>query len=362
MPSGTEVASQSQELANLDPAMVYSVAELSQDIKKALSLDPHFNNILLKGEISNFTKAASGHIYFNLIDENYANCAIACTLFRNSQESWSSDLRNGIQIAAVGSVIIYEPRSQYQLKISKIEPLGDGVLSLKLKRIKAQLEEEGLFSQDRKRYIPRLPRKVGILTSRDSTAIKDILTVVNSQCAKTNLVFAYVSILGNGAPSSIIQGLNSLENANGVDTIILARGGGPSEDFLVFNDEMLVRAIASSSKPIITGIGHERDICLADLAADLRASTPSTAAKEAIPDIRKLKGELQDLNQRLERSYDSCLKSFEIQKKEVEIGKKEEEVKQAIEVSRSDVSKYKLVIIALIALLAVIVLILLLRG
>lgn len=388
MSSGTEVASKSHDLANLDPTAIYSVTELSHDIKKALSSSPQFNKILLKGEVSNFARAASGHIYFNLIDEN---CVIACAFFKKSQETWCDDLGDGIQVVALGSVMVYEPRSQYQLNINKIIPLGDGILSRRLKHLKDKLEGEGLFSQERKKPIPRLPRKVGLLTSKDSAAITDILTVVNSQCPKMDLMMAYATIQGDGASRSIIQALNRLDNASNVDTIILARGGGPSEDFTVFNDEELVRAIASSTKPIITGIGHERNTCLADLAADLRASTPSTAAKAAIPDIQKLKGELLDLNRRmdrsyslylelerkryenlrnalnslktdLDRSYNSYLMGLEIKAKEIEIGKKDEEVKQAIEDSRSDVFKYKTIIVILIALLVLIALILMLRG
>lgn len=312
MPSGTEVASKNSDLVNLDPTAIYSVTELSQNIKKVLSSNPQFNNVLLKGEVSNFARAASGHIYFNLIDER---CAIACAFFRNFQETWCNDMGDGIQVVAMGSIMVYEPRSQYQLNISKIIPLGDGIISLRLKRLKDKLEGEGLFSQERKKPLPLLPRKVGILTSKDSAAITDILTVVNSQCPKMDLMMAYATIQGDGASRSIIQALKRLDNASDVDTIILARGGGPSEDFTVFNDEELVRAIASSTKPIITGIGHERNTCLADLAADVRASTPSTAAKVAVPNFQELTNDLHNLEIRMVRFYSL---SIELEKKECE--------------------------------------------
>ena len=302
MSSGAGITPKSPDLVNIDPDDIYSVTELSQNIKQFFSATPQFNDILLKGELSNFVQAASGHIYLNLKDEN---CVIACAFFRHLQTEGCGDLGNGIQVVAMGSVMVYEPRSQYQLSIKKIIPIGNGISSLNLKRLREKLEAEGLFSQDRKKPIPILPRKIGIITSKDSAAIKDILTVVNARCPKMDLVMAYVTLQGNGAPQSIIQALSSLAKIKDIDAIILARGGGPSEDFMAFNDEELVRAIASSTKPIITGVGHERDVCLADLAADVRASTPSTAAKVAIPDILELGNSLLPLKQGLERSYKS---------------------------------------------------------
>ncbi len=359
MPSETGIAPNSLDLVNIDPTAIYSVTELSQNIKQVLSTNTQFNDILLKGEISNFAKAASGHIYFNLKDEN---CVITCALFRHLQEAACNDLGDGIQVVAMGSVTAYEPRSQYQLSIKKIMPIGDGISSLKLKRLKEKLEGEGLFDQDRKKPISRLPRKVGIITSKDSAAITDILTVVNSRCPKIDLVMAYATLQGENAPNSMIQALSHLIKANDVDAVILARGGGPSEDFKAFNDEALVRTIASSPKPIITGIGHERDTCLADLAASFRASTPSTAAKAAIPDVQELRNDLSSLRTNLDRSYSSYLMGLEIKEKEIEIGKKEVEIKRALEGGRSDILKYKVIIIALIALLVLVVLVFLLGG
>ena len=315
MSSGAGITPMSSDLVNIDPTDVYSVTELSQNIKQFFSATPQFNDILLKGEISNFVQAASGHIYLNLKDEN---CVIACAFFRHLQTEVCSDLGEGIQVVAMGSVMVYEPRSQYQLSIKKIIPIGNGISSLKLKRRREKLEAEGLFSQDRKKPIPILPRKIGIITSKDSAAIKDILTVVNARCPKMDLVMAYVTLQGNGAPGNIILALSSFARMRDIDAIILARGGGPSEDFMAFNDEELVRAIASSTKPIITGVGHERDVCLADLAADVRASTPSTAAKAAIPDIQDLGDILLPLKQGLERSYKSYLLAIDAKEMEVQ--------------------------------------------
>jgi exodeoxyribonuclease VII large subunit len=338
MSSEAGITPLSPDLANIDFTNVYSVTELSKDIKQFFSATPLFNDILLKGEISDFVMASSGHIYCNLKDENYV---IACAFFAHHQTDLCSELSNGIQVVAIGSVLIYEPRSQYQFSIKKILSIGDGISSRNIKRLRYNLEADGLFSQKRKKPIPILPRKIGIITSRNSAAIKDILTVVNARCPKMDLVMVYVTLQGNDAPLSIIQALSSLTKNKDIDAIILTRGGGPSEDFMAFNDEELVRAIASSTKPIITGIGHERDECLADLAADVRASTPSTAAKEAIPDIQELEKRLLRLKHDLERSY----KSHRDAKKD-----------------KSDLIKYKAVIVALVTLLLLIILIFLLRG
>lgn len=341
MSSGVGIAPKNPDLANIDPDDIYSVTELSRNIKQVFSATPKFNDIFLKGEISNFVQAASGHIYFNLKDES---CVIACAFFKHLQAAGCADLAEGLQIVAMGSMMVYEPRSQYQLSIKKVIPIGNGISSLNLKRLRDKLEAEGLFSQDRKKPIPCLPRKVGIITSKNSAAIKDILTVINARCPKMDLLMAYATLQGNGAPQSIILALSSLAKIKDIDAIILARGGGPSEDFMAFNDEGLVRAIASSAKPIITGIGHESDVCLADLAADLRASTPSTAARAAIPDILELWNNLNPLKMGLERSYKSYLLDRDTKK------------------GKSDLLKYKAIIVALIALLVVIILIFLLRG
>lgn len=287
-------------LLNVDPTEIYSVTELSKNIKQILSGHPQLNNVLLKGEITNFIKASSGHLYFSIKDEN---TAIACAFFKYLQDTdVDKDLCDGIQIVAMGSMTTYEPRCQYQLNIKKIIPIGNGARALRLRQTEENLEKEGLFDESRKKAIPKLPRKIGIITSKDSAAITDIFTVINSRYPMMNLVMAYVALQGDSAPKSIINGLESLSRIEDIDVVILARGGGPSEDLMAFNDEGLVRAMHSYDKPIITGIGHEKDTCLADRVSDLRASTPSTAAKAAVPDMQELKSEIKDLDGRLKIS------------------------------------------------------------
>ncbi len=333
MESADRIAENGLDLETPDTGDVYSVSLLSQSIKRFLSETPKFNDVCLKGEITNFFRAASGHIYFDLMEDGYI---IACAFFRRQQFSRCGDLGNGTLVVASGSITIYEKESKYQFIVNEITTIGDGFSSSELKRLTDELEREGLFSLDRKKPIPRLPRKIGVITSRDSTSIRDIRTVVNARFPKMDLVLAYAAIQGEGAPSSIIQAFIALAKINDVDAIILARGGGPSEDFMVFNDEQLVRFIASSTKPLITGIGHERDICLVDLVADFRASTPSTAAQAVIPDILVLRNDLSSLWKNLERTNESYKE-------------------------RNNVSRYKAIIAILSALLLLAILIFIMR-
>jgi len=263
---------------------VYSVTQLSRKIKYVLAENPQFKDLLLEGEISNFRRPDSGHIYFDLKDEN---TVIACVYFKYLQDGGSKDLGNGTQIVARGSLISFESRSQYQLKITKITKIGEGKHSLETKRLREKLEDEGLFDDDRKMKVPAKPKNIGIITSKNSEAVQDILNVISSRNPMMKPTMAYATIQGEGAPSSIIKALKDLNEDPDVDVIVLARGGGTSEDFMAFNDEGLVRAVASSKKPVITGIGHAVDLCLADMAADVKATTPSTAAEAAVPNYQK---------------------------------------------------------------------------
>jgi exodeoxyribonuclease VII large subunit len=253
------------------------------------------------------------------------------------------DLDKGLQVLVKGAITTYEPRSRYQLNITQILPVGEGISLLRLKRLKEKLAKEGLFDESRKKPIPILPRKIGIITSKNGAALKDILKVVETRFLKMNIVIVPVMVQGEAAPKDIISGLTLLSTIDEVDTIILARGGGSAEELMVFNDEALVRAISASNKPIVTGIGHEKDTTLADLVADLRASTPSTAAKAAVSDVEQLKDTLNSLKRHLERSYKTYLSSFEVDKKDVEIKKK-----------KAEIAKYKVITIILIFIIILI--------
>ena len=284
MAENIDVFQQIQETYGIAPSEILSVRVLSKNIKQILATHPSFNSVLVLGEVTNFNKASSGHIYFSLKDEK---SEIACTLFKSLQRDVDFDFDNGLQVLVKGELTTYEPRSRYQINIRQILPIGEGLSLLKRKRLKEKLAKEGLFEDTRKKIIPILPRKIGIITSKNGAAIEDILNVVESRFPKMSIVIAPVKVQGEDASEDIIRGLKHLSKIDEVDTIILARGGGSAEELSVFNDEALVRAISSSNKPIVTGIGHEKDITLADLVADLRASTPSTAAKIAVSDVEK---------------------------------------------------------------------------
>ena len=340
MAENIDIFQQIQETYGISPSEIQSVSVLSQNIKQILTTHPCFTSVLVLGEVTNFNKASSGHIYFSLKDEK---SEIACIFFKSMHKNVDFDLDNGLQVLVKGAITTYEPRSRYQLNIIQILPVGEGISLLRLKRLKEKLAKEGLFDESRKKPIPILPRKIGIITSKNGAALKDILKVVETRFPKMNIVIAPVIVQGEKASKDIIRGLNLLSTINEVDTIILARGGGSAEELMVFNDEALVRAISVSNKAIVTGIGHEKDTTLADLVADLRASTPSTAAKAAVSDVEKLKDTLNSFKRHLERSYKTYLSSFEVDKKDVEIKKKIVEI-----------AKYKVITIILIFIIILI--------
>ena len=340
MAESINIFQQIQETYGISPSEIQSVSVLSQNIKQILTTHPCFTSVLVLGEVTNFNKASSGHIYFSLKDEK---SEIACTFFKSMHKNVDLDLDDGLQVLVKGAITTYEPRSRYQFNITQILPVGEGISLLRLKRLKEKLAKEGLFDESRKKPIPILPRKIGIITSKNGAALKDILKVVETRFPKMNIVIAPVIVQGEKASKDIIRGLNLLSTINEVDTIILARGGGSAEELMVFNDEALVRAISVSNKAIVTGIGHEKDTTLADLVADLRASTPSTAAKAAVLDVEKLKDTLNSFKRHLERSYKTYLSSFEVDKKDVEIKKKIVEI-----------AKYKVITIILIFIIILI--------
>jgi exodeoxyribonuclease VII large subunit len=272
-------------VTGIDKESAVSITQISQKIKDVLSENPQFRDIFLKGEISNFRKAVSGHIYFDLKDNKGI---LACGYFKDHQDEISNDLGDGIQIVTKGSLTSFEPKSQYQLKITKIAKNGR---RQHLTRNKAPQREAGhggpVLNNDGKKKVPPRPNKVGIIASKDSEAIQDILHVINSRNPKVETVMAHAKMQGEGAPSSIIKALNYLNEDTDSDVIILAKCSGNSEDLMAFNDEGLVRAVASRKKPVVTGIGHAEDMSLVDLAADVKATTPSTAAEAAVPEGHK---------------------------------------------------------------------------
>ena len=283
-----------------------TVTDLTRYIREVLEEDPVLMNVRVTGEVSNLSRPRSGHIYFTLKD---AGAALRCVIWRSSAARIPHDLQDGMAIEAHGSIGVYEASGQYQLYVRSVQPAGEGRLYQEFLRLKAQLEAEGLFDPERKQPIPAQPHKIGIVTSINAAALQDMLNTLQNRYPLVEVVLAPASVQGAAAPPEIVRAIRALNRRDDIDVILIARGGGSLEDLWCFNDERVVRAIAASRIPIITGVGHETDFTLSDFAADLRAPTPTAAAVEATPDIRDLYEALQGNIYRLNYTFQSILES-----------------------------------------------------
>ncbi len=259
-----------------EPLTVY---QLTLRIKE--SLETSFAGILVTGEISNFIDHTSGHIYFTLKDEK---SQIKCTLWKWQRGILKFEPEDGMKVIIGGSVRVYEKGGQYQVNVSAIEPSGIGALQLCFEKLKEKLALEGLFDQAHKRPIPAFPERIGVVTSRTGAALHDIVTVLKRRMPSISIVLRPVKVQGDGAGEEIALAIREFNEYGNVDVLIVGRGGGSLEDLFAFNEEVVARAIYSSSIPIISAVGHEVDYTIADFTADLRAPTPSAAAEMAVPD------------------------------------------------------------------------------
>jgi exodeoxyribonuclease VII large subunit len=227
------------------------------------------------GEVANFTRARSGHCYFSLRDE-YAQ--LRCVMWRDEARRLPTAPEEGMQVRALGRLSLYEARGEFQLVVSVLEGRGDGLWKLAFERLRAKLDAEGLTSPLRKRPLPRVPAVVGVVTSPDGAALRDVISVIRRRAPWTRLVVAGCRVQGDGAAAEIVAALERCGRFSGADVLIVGRGGGSVEDLWAFNDEAVARAIAACPVPVISAVGHETDFTIADLVADLRAPTPSAAA------------------------------------------------------------------------------------
>ena len=265
------------------------------------SLASRFASVTVEGELSGFTRAASGHCYFSLKDADGGNALLRCALFRRTAAMLDFQPADGQRVQIRGRVALYEPRGDLQFVAEAMRRAGAGALYEQFLRLKARLEGEGLFDADRKRELPAYPRRIGVITSTAGAALHDVLTALARRAPQVE-VFVYPSLVqGADAPSSVMAALVQANARRDAELLILCRGGGSLEDLWAFNDERLVRAIVASELPVIAGIGHETDITLADLAADLRAPTPTAAAELAAPSRQECLGQLAHLEQVLQR-------------------------------------------------------------
>lgn len=282
----------------------YTVSQLMACIRDIVERDRRLIDVWVEGEISNFRQVASGHCYFTLKD---AGAELRCVMWRDRARGMRVLPNNGDSVLAHGRVGVYEQRGDLQLYVDVLEPLGLGWLYQEYERLKARLEAEGLFSPERKRSLPRFPRRIGVVTSPDAAALRDILNILSRRYPLAEVVLAPTLVQGEEAPPQIIAALRALNAREDIDVILLARGGGSLEELWAFNDEQVARAVAASRIPVVCGVGHETDFSLADFAADQRAPTPSAAAELATPDRAELYQQLRSWRARLDRALETNL-------------------------------------------------------
>jgi exodeoxyribonuclease VII large subunit len=276
---------------------VFSVTELTIRVRDLLETE--FFEVWVEGELSNCRVWNTGHLYFTLKDES---SQIRGVIFRSALRYLKFTPGDGVRVIARGKISVYEPKGEYQIVCEHMEPHGLGALQLAFDQLKKRLQAEGLFDRERKRALPVLPRKIGIVTSLDGAAIRDIINVLRRRYANAHLVIRPARVQGDGAAAEIASALRAIVRVPGVDVVIVGRGGGSIEDLWAFNEELVARAIARSPVPVISAVGHETDFTIADFVADLRAPTPSAAAELVVAAKDEFSGRIERLHDRLAAS------------------------------------------------------------
>ncbi|MFC1887900.1 exodeoxyribonuclease VII large subunit [Candidatus Cloacimonadota bacterium] len=277
----------------MDKENIFTVSEVTSHIKNIL--ESNIPNLFITGEIANFTRHRSGHIYFSLKD---ANSSIRCVFFKSYNLQMQFQPKDGDQVICFGKATVFEKSGNYQLNIMKMFPSGIGELQLKFEELKQKLDKEGLFDTQHKKEIPAFPEKIGVITSETGAAIKDIKNVISRRYPCK--IFLYpATVQGKNAAGEIISGIKHFNEEFKVDVLIVGRGGGSQDDLFCFNDEALAREIFKSEIPVISAVGHEIDFTISDLVADLRAPTPSAAAELAVPNSEDILRSVRSLSERL---------------------------------------------------------------
>lgn len=275
---------------------VFTVGEITTRIRDLL--EAAFPRVWVEGEISNCSRAASGHLYFSLRDDR---AQLPCAMFRGDNRQIEFEPRDGLRVMARGRVTIYPPSGRYQLIVSTLKPLGVGRLHLEFERLKERLAAEGLFDAVRKRPLPPYPRRIGVVTSSKGAAIRDIVSVLERRWPVAEVVLYPVRVQGEGSAEEIAAAIGDIDRRGGADVLIVGRGGGSLEDLWAFNEEVVARAIAAARTPVVSAVGHEIDFSIADFTADLRAPTPSAAAELVAPDGPGLRDRLDAMDHTLRR-------------------------------------------------------------
>lgn len=276
-----------------------SVTELNKYVKDKIDSDEYLNSVYVAGEISNFKHHYTGHMYFTLKDEN---SLIKCVMFKSATTNLNFIPRDGMKVAVLGSVGVFERDGVYQIYVQAMQEDGIGKLYAEYEKLKEKLSQEGLFEEKFKKNIPFMPKIIGVLTSNTGAVIRDIINVSTRRNPNVYIRLLPIPVQGEGAAIKIANGIKKMNDEKLADVIILARGGGSIEDLWPFNEEVVARAIFESELPIISAVGHETDFTIADFVADLRAPTPSAAAELAVPDIEKIKNNLNIYQNRLKIS------------------------------------------------------------
>lgn len=276
---------------------IHSVSEVNRFIKTLLDRETILHHIMVRGELSNFKQYPSGHCYFALKD---AGGVIKCVMFRSRAQTLRFQPVNGLKVVASGTISVYERDGVYQLYVDSLQPEGTGDLALAFEQLKTRLTNEGLFDASKKKSLPRFPKRIGVVTSLAGAVLRDIYRVSKRRWPSVQLILYPVQVQGEGSAAQIAHAIQLFNQKALVDVLIVGRGGGSMEDLWSFNEEIVVRAIASSKIPVISAVGHETDFTLADFAADVRAATPSQAAELSVPDRQELRRFTEGLIRRLQ--------------------------------------------------------------
>ena len=282
-----------------EPTQILTVSELTKEIRR--TLEESFEKVSVIGEISNFKSHISGHWYFSLKD---SGAVINCTMWKGFNQYVFFTPQDGMKIIVNGKLTVYPPRGSYQLDIRSMKPAGLGELQEAFERLKKKLDAEGLFDEKFKKPIPVFPKRIGIVTAIDGAAFRDLVSVAKRRYPLVELVIAPARVQGSGAAESIVNSIKLLNKIEGMDVIIVGRGGGSIEDLWAFNEEIVARAIFNSKVPIISGVGHEVDFTIADYVADLRAPTPSVAMELATPDTEEIENYIKEFLSKSIRTID----------------------------------------------------------
>lgn len=263
-------------------------------------LESNFPGVIVEGEVSNFKRhMPSGHLYFTLKDEE---AQVRCVMWRSDAAKVRFDIGDGMKIIVKGRISLYEPRGDFQLYAVSIMPAGQGALQLAFEQLKRKLEEEGLFDEERKKPIPEYPRRIGVVTSLEGAAVRDIISIIGRRFADVEVVIYPVKVQGDGAAEEIARAVRDFDKMANVDVLIVGRGGGSLEDLWAFNEEVVARAISECDIPVISAVGHQVDFTISDFVADVRAATPSAAAELVVPDRQEITAEIQSLTRDLSRN------------------------------------------------------------